>query len=386
MNLDQEQKNILRGENGRVMAMAMETVVKYGDAFSAKRLVPIKSAHLAGTFGMGPFHAYIKILQQMVTEGLKVKVPTTVNPRPGYDLNFINRRVVFTNQQTLEELLAAIGVIPNYSCVCYEKENVPSFGDRLAWAESSAVQFANSVLGARTNRNSILIDVCCAVTGFAPEFGYLLDDHRRGQLLVKLDIKKMDASALGYILGRKVVDKVPVIEHYPFTRIELKNMGGSMAASGGVALFHVEGLTPEAPDLKTVFDGPPKHTITITQQDLDDVRTRGAQDVGTVIFGCPQMTCEEALAIAGKFAGRKVTIPTWFCLEPGEFALFKTHSLYGKVIDAGITVSQVCPLAAFSVRLSKKHVLTPSGKLLYYLKGADYGNEEDCLKACGVFS
>ena len=145
MKLDPEQESILKGDNGRVMAMAMETVVKYGEAFGAKRLVPIKSAHLAGTFGIGPYRAYIQILRQIVSEGLRVKVPTTVNPKPGYDLNFINRRIVFTNQQSLEQLLTAIGIKRDYSCAfCYEKANVPSFGDRLAWAESSAVQFAKN--------------------------------------------------------------------------------------------------------------------------------------------------------------------------------------------------------------------------------------------------
>ncbi|HVN70867.1 MAG TPA: aconitase X catalytic domain-containing protein [Desulfomonilia bacterium] len=384
MKLEPEQESMRSGENGRIMAKAMETVVRYGEAFGAKRLVPIKSAHLAGTFGIGPFRAYLQILGQIASEGLKVRVPTTVNPRPGYNLNFINRRIAFPKQEPLEELLAAIGTTPNYSCVCYEKANVPSFGDRLAWAESSAVQFANSVLGARTNRNSILMDVCCAITGFTPEFGYLLDAHRRGQMLVKLDIKKMDAPALGYLLGERVVDKVPVLEHYPFSRIELKNMGGSMAASGGVALFHVEGLTPEAPGMNSVFDGPPETTITVTQEDLDSMRLHRPGKADMVVFGCPQMTCAEALGLAEKFAGKKARVPTWFCMVPHELALFREHVLYGKTLDAGVMVLEYCPLGALSLRLGKKHILTPSGKLLYYLKGADYGTEDDCLRACGV--
>jgi len=386
MKLEPEQEGILKGGNGWIMAKAMETVVRYGEAFGAKRLVPIKSAHLAGTFGIGPFRAYIQILQQITSEGLKVKVPTTVNPRPGYNLNLINRRIAFPKQEHLEWLLKSIGITPNYSCVCYEKANVPSFGDRLAWAESSAVQFANSVLGARSNRNSILMDVCCSITGFTPEFGYLLDRHRRGQMLIRMDIRKMDASALGYLLGERVVDKVPVLEHYPFNRIELKNMGGAMAASGGVALFHVEGLTPEAPDLKSVFDAQPSATITITQKDLDSLRLRRPGVADMVVFGCPQMIYEEVLGLAEKFTGKKVRVPTWFCMVPHELALFREHELYGKTLDAGVSILEYCPLAALSLRLGKKHILTSSGKLLYYLKGADYGTEDDCLKACGVIS
>jgi cis-L-3-hydroxyproline dehydratase len=384
MKLNPEQESMLKGGNGLILAKAMQTVVKYGEAFKAKKLVPIKSGHLAGTFGIGPFKVYIQILRQIAAEGIKVRVPTTVNPRPGHDLNFINRHIVLTKQKVLDELLSAIGVIPNYSCDCYEKANVPSFGDRVAWAESSAVQFANSVLGARTNRNSILMDVCCSLTGYAPEFGYMLDEHRRGQMLIKLNIKKIDAPALGYLLGKEVVDKVPVIEHYPFNRIELKNMGGAMAASGGVALFHVEGLTPEAPDMKSVFDGPPKTTITVTQEDLDSLRVRNTENADMVVFGCPQMTCAEAIAIAEKYAGKKVRIPTWFCMAPDELADFKKHELYKKALEAGVTILDVCPLAALSIRLGKKHVLTHSGKMVYYLKGAVYGTEDDCLRACGV--
>ena len=124
-------------------------------------------------------------------------------------------------------------------------------------------------------------------------------------MLVKLDVKRMDAPALGYLLGQKVVDKVPFIEHYPFSRIELKNMGGAMAASGGVALFHVEGVTPEAPDMKSVFDGPPKVTITVTQEDLDNLRLRRPEIADMVVFGCPQMTCAESSGILRRTSGEE---------------------------------------------------------------------------------
>ena len=105
---------------------------------------------------------------------------------------------------------------------------------------------------------------------------------------------------------------------------------------------------------------------------------------GIVIFGCPQMTCEETLTIAERFVNKRVKIPTWFCLAPDELTLFKAHYLYGKTLDAGITVSQDCPLAAFSMRLSRKRIITPSGKMLYYMKEVNYGTEDDCLRACGV--
>jgi len=383
MELEPEQESILRGESGRALALAMKTLVDYGEAFGARRLVPIKSSHLAGTFGILPFRAYYEILDQVSAEGVRVKVPTTVNPRPGRELSLLSR-VTFGRQRRLERRIEAMGVTPNYSCVCYERENVPGPGDRLAWAESSAVAFANSVLGARTNRNSILIDLCSAVSGLTPEFGFLLDENRRGRVLIKLKVDRMDASALGFIIGREVVDRVPVIEHYDFSPVELKNLGGSMAASGGVALFHVEGLTPEAPDLKTPFDGGPEETITITQKELDDLRTDRPDRADMVVFGCPQMTYDEAVGLGEHFRGRRVKRTTWFCMIPEAMERFKETELYDVIRLAGVEVYAHCPLAALTMRSERRQVITQSGKLFYYLHGTVYGSEDDCLRASGV--
>ncbi len=381
MKLEPEQESILAGESGRALALAMQTLVSYGDSFSAPRLVPVKSAHLAGSFGAFVYKAYFRIVEQLLAEGAGVKVHTTVNPRPGRSFSLANR-VTFATQPRLERWLERLGVFPNYSCVCYERDNVPKTGDPLAWAESSAVQYANSVLGARTNRNSVLIDLCSAVTGYTPEFGYLLDENRRGRLLIKLQVKNMDASALGYIVGREAVDRVPVIEHHDFSRIELKNMGGAMAASGAVALFHVEGLTPEAPDMKTVFEGEPKDVITITQDDLDSLRNPREPDM--VVLGCPQMTYDEAVETGPFFADKRVKAPTYFCMAPGDKERFEKTELGQKVVSSGVKLFDFCPLAALTVRRSSRRVLTNSGKLYYYLAGTDYGSTEDCLKACGV--
>jgi len=370
-------------EKGGAEALALKTLVAYGEAFGAMRLVPVHSAHLAGSFGILAFSTYLKILDQLVAEGSRVKVKTTLNPRPGYEQNLINR-ITFKNQKRLEKNLSALGVTPNFSCVCYEGANVPGPGDRLGWAESSAVQYANSVLGARTNRNSLVIDLCSAVTGLTPEFGYLLDENRRGRLLVKLAVDRMDPSALGFIIGKRAVGRVPVLEHCDFSKVDLKNLGGSMASSGAVALFHVEGVTPEAPDMKTVFDGEPEETITITQKDLDDLRFDKPESADMVVFGCPQMTLDEALELAPHFEGRRVQKPTWFCMVPAAREKFKGSKEHDAVRAAGVEINCWCPLAALSVRLGRKTVLTNSGKLYYYLHGTEYGNRQDCLRACGV--
>jgi len=382
MKLEPEQKAMLNGEQGHVIALALKTLVHYGKAFGAQRLVPIKSAHLAGSFGSISYSAYYIVLEQFIKAGLRVKVPTTINPRPGHDLNLLNR-IAFGKQNALDFKMQQLGVTPNYSCVCYEKDNVPNVGDCLAWSESSAVQFANSVLGARTNRNSLLIDLCSAITGFTPEFGYLLDENRRGKIVVKLNINKMDPSALGFIIGRKVVSKVPVIEHYNFSRSDLKNMGGAMAAAGGIALFHVEGLTPDASDMKAAFAGvEPESIITITQDDLSAIQTGQADCSDLVVFGCPQLNLEEACLLASKFSVKRVKKPAWFCMIPADKINFEKTDLYKKIRTADIKVYTHCPLSALTVQLRRKRVLTPSGKLFYYLESAEYADLDNCIRAC----
>lgn len=388
MRLTGEQQAVLDGHEGVVMANCLRTLVQYGKAFDAPRLVPIKSAHLTGSFKIFFYTAYYEIVRQLVEAGIRVKVPTTLNPRPGYDYAPQNR-IVFKSQKWHEEQLEALGVTPNYSCVCYHGANVPEYGDVLGWAESSAIIYANSVIGARSNRNSIMVDICQAVTGLTPEFGYLYDENRKGEVLVKLDIEEMDAPALGFLVGKIAVDRNPVLTHYPFTNAELKNMGAAMASSGGVTMFGVEGLTPEAPDLDTAFDGSePAETVTITQRDIDGVRAERAvqQGASQIAFGCPQMTLDEVTEISRHFVGKKIAKPVSFHLMPDAADEFSKTGLYQEVLNAGVQIQRHCPLAGLSLRigLGRKDVLTPSGKLFYYLEGTRYGNLDDVLREAGV--
>lgn len=387
MQLTAEQQAVLDGAEGPVMAKCLRTLVRYGETFNAPRLVPIKSAHLTGSFKIFFYTGYYEIVRQLVDAGIKVKVPTTLNPRPGFDYKLQNR-IIFKSQKWHEAQLEALGVTPNYSCVCYQNANVPEFGDILGWAESSAIIFANSVLGARSNRNSIMVDICQAVTGLTPEFGYLLDENRRGQVMINLDIENMDAPALGFLVGRIAVDRVPVLSHHPFSWTELKNMGAAMASSGGVSLFHVLGLTPEAPDHETAFHGgEPEETVTITQADLDGLcaEPQAQQNSGVVAFGCPQMTLEETVDIARHFVGKKVNKPVLFHLLPEAADAFAETDLYQDVLNAGVEIHAHCPLAGMSLRIGRNtDVLTPSGKLYYYLEGTRYAKVDDVLRAAGV--
>lgn len=388
MQLTDEQQALLDGSGGEVMAKCLRTLVRYGRAFDAARLVPIRSAHLTGSFKIFFYTAYYDIVRQLVQAGIRVKVPTTLNPRPGYDYSPQNR-IVFRSQKWHESQLEALGVTPNYSCVCYQQANVPEFGDVLGWAESSAIIFANSVIGARSNRNSIMVDICQAVTGLTPEFGYLLDENRRGQVMIEFDIERMDAPALGFLIGQIAVDRVPVLSHFPFSWTELKNMGAAMASSGSVTLFHVLGLTPEAPDAETAFGGrEPEQTVTITQADLDAVQAelQARQDAGVIAFGCPQLTLEEAEEIGRHFVGKRVRKPVLFHMIPAAAEALAETPLYQDLLNAGVEIHQHCPLAGLSLRIgrSRRQVLTPSGKLYYYLEGTRYGTVDQVLRAAGV--
>jgi predicted aconitase len=387
MRLTSDQQALLDGAEGPVLAKCMRTLVRYGAAFGAPRLVPIASAHLTGSFKIFFYTAYYEIVRQLVEAGVRVRVPTTLNPRPGYDYRPQNR-ILFRSQRWHEQQLEALGVTPNYSCVCYEYANIPGFGDVLGWAESSAVIFANSVIGARSNRNSIMVDICQAVTGLTPEFGYLLDENRRGQLLVDVSgITRMDAPALGFLIGRLAVDRVPVLTHWPFDRAQLKNLGAAMASSGSVTMFHVVGLTPEAPDLATAFGGrEPPEVHRIAQRDLESIRSTAAeqQDAGVIAFGCPQMTLAEAAEIGRHFVGRRVRKPVLFHMIPQAAEEFSKLPLYQEVLRAGVEVHTHCPLAGLSLRIGVGNVLTPSGKLYYYLQGTRYGSVDEVLRAAGV--
>lgn len=386
IELTKEQQAYRDGDAGLELQLATETLIRYGKAFSAERLVPIVSAHLAGSFAISAYSGYYELFDRLVAAGVRVRVPTTVNPHPGHDYSLPNRWLVFRRQEHHERQLERLGVMLNFSCVCYYEANVPRFGDILGWAESSAVIYANSVIGARTNRHSIMIDVCMAVTGWTPDFGLLQDEHRKGDVLVKLDVDEMDACAVGYLVGRRLVNKVPVLTHYPFDATELKNMGAAMAAAGGIGLFHVVGATPEAPTLDAVFHREPEETITITQQDLDALRLERSQqaEAGMIVFGCPQMTLEEVQQIGRHFVGKKVKRRVLFHVVPSALTQLRELPLHNQLIEAGVELYRHCPLASLSLRFGGGRILTPSGKLHYYLQDADYGNLDDALRIAGV--
>lgn len=386
--LDDAQQDMLAGKEGEMVAKCLKTMIDLGETLGATRMVPITFGHITGTFAMSPFHGYYQLLDKLVDAGCKVKVPTTTNPHPGREFSFENR-LFLRPQIHHEECLRRLGVIQNYSCVAYYEENTPPLGAIGGCGESSVVVYMNSMLGARTNIWGVLTDFYQSISGYTPEFGLLLDENRRGEVLFDISgLKDPDPDALGLYVGFKAVDRLPVLTHYPFDKWQMKHLLSAANSSGAARLVHVEGVTPEAPDIKTAMQAQdPVEVFKVTQADLDGMRASRDVQAGTdvVVFGCPQMTAHEALQIAPAFVGKQLKKRTLFSMVPMELERLKAYDEYEQLQLAGVEFVPACPLTYLTVRNDNlKNVLTDSGKLHYYLSGAQFATTQDCLREAGI--
>ena len=270
-----DEKACLDGRRGDANRLAMELLVEVGRSFGAARLIPITSAHILGHFG-SLHQAGIDFLGHLVKGGGRCAVPTTVDPSSVDFDRWEKFRVPADyrdRQKKLADLVEALGVIPSWSCTPYCAFNVPRFGDNIAWAESSAVAFANSVIGARTNRTPFGLDICAAITGKVPEFGLYCDENRRGSILFEVtvtDMSDLDYHTLGAIVGRRSGFHVPVIKGVDprVSTDRLRTFGAGAASAGSVALFHMMGITPEA-SMADPFGGlKPVERIVIGRKEL----------------------------------------------------------------------------------------------------------------------
>ena len=388
MKLTDEQEAIVNGAEGPMVAKCLKTMIHIGEIMGAKRMVPITFGHITGTFAMSPFHGYYELLDQLVNAGCKVKVPTTCNPHAGRAFSFEDRKFL-RPQIHHEECIRRLGVTTNWSCVAYYDENTPPFGAIGGCGESSVVVYMNSMLGVRTNIWGVLTDFYQSISGFTPEFGLLLDEARIATVLFDIsELKDPDPDALGLYVGTKAIDRIPVLTHYPFDKWQMKHLLSAANSSGAARIVHVEGVTPEAPDLKTALAGKePVEVFKVTQADIDSMRAPKEVQAQTqvVVFGCPQMTCHEALQLAPAFVGKQVDKRTLFSMVPLELERLKEYDVYDQLLEAGIEFVPACPLVYLTIRDDNlKNVLTDSGKLHYYLAGAQFGTTDDCLKHAGV--
>ena len=416
MFLTDEQKAILNGSKGETMAKVMETVVRYGELFGAERLVPVTSKynHLVTSFGLKMIGPVYDIMSELIEAGAVSGQKFSVDPRPvdpKVPANFLQKLIfnkfMYSKQDFYEGQLNALGLMDKdaFTCTCYMDEvgNKPARGEVLSWAESSAVVYANSVLGARCNRNSGIIDIMGSVAGFVPEFGLLTDEGRRADWIIEIKTtKKPEAQLLGSAIGMKVMEDVPYVkgldkwigdELNDAACTYLKDFGAATASNGAVGLYHIDNLTPEAKDMgdALIKDGAKVYVI-------DDAELERVYREYPVIWknpdakpklcfmGCPHMSLEQlkswtdkveaGLAEAGN---KKVQIPTVFTASPAVIREFEKTEYAPRLKATGVIVSYICPLMYMNNPLcGKVPVITSSNKLRTYTT-AKYCTDDEIL-------
>ena len=414
MILTKEQEAILNGEKGETLAKVMKTLVMYGDAFEAEKLVPITSKynHLVTSFGLKVMAPVYDLMQQLLDAGVCSEQKFSVDPRPldknvpaNFLQNFVFNKFMYTKQDFYEKQLVKLGLMDEnaFTCACYMDEvgNKPEKGDVLSWAESSAVVYANSVLGARCNRNSGIIDIMGSIVGYVPYFGLLTDEGRKATWVVKVETtKKPEAQLLGSAIGMKVMEDVPYVvgldkwignELNDAACSYLKDFGAATASNGAVGLYHIDGLTPEAVELgeSLIAEGAREYII-------DDAELQRVQDNYPVIWkdpdatpklcfiGCPHLSLEqlkdwtlkveEGLKASGN---KKVLIPTVFTAAPKVLEAFNATEYAARLKATGVITSYICPLMYMNNPLCKKMpVITSSNKLRTYTSARYYTDAE----------
>ena len=386
MQLTEEEERMVAGEDGEAIRLSMEILTRIGDVYGAKRLVPVSSAHAGCAYPS--FCVSVDIMVKFAVLGGKVQVVTTVNPILNPD-NFGDwgqlQEPDRIKQATVRQVNAIkkMGVIPNWSCVPYFEGNLPRVGEPISWVESSAIVFANSVLGARTNRTAVGIDIASAITGRVPEFGLLLNENRVGNALVKMEFQPkslFDYNTIGFIIGKACSGKVPVIQGLPSrtTSNELKVMGAAAATKGGIALYHAIGITPEAPTKEQAFQGQkPELEMIIHESDIrfavDEMNTIKGGKVEAVLVGCPYPTISEIRELAELLKWRKIHEDIMFCIFASSNTINCSRNMgYINVIEAaGAKIFEGECIVAHSVTAwGWKNVATNSAKYACTLSSA----------------
>ena len=414
MNLTPEQQAILNGEKGEVLAKVMKTLVMYGDAFGAEKLVPVTSkyGHTVISFGINTMKPVYDLYDQLLASGVKFQQKFTADPLP-LDPNvpsnllqdLVFKQFMYKLQPRYEEQLRRMGMKDekDFTCACYFDEvgNIPEKGEVLSWAESSAVVYANSVLGARCNRNSGIIDVMGSMLGYVPYFGLLTDEGRKATWVVEVKTtKKPEAQLLGSAIGMKVMEDVPYVkglDKWIGTELDgdakayLKDFGAATASNGAVGLYHIDGLTPEAVEQGESLIAEGAKVYIIDDAELDRVKNnypvmwKDKNATPKLCFvGCPHLSYDqlvewtENVSEALKKNGRsKVSIPTVFTAAPAVVEKFNATPNAAKLKATGVVLSYICPLMYMNNPLAgKMPVITNSNKLRTYTTSRYYTSAE----------
>ena len=417
MYLTDEQQAILNGSKGETMAKVMKTLVMYGEAFGADKMVPVTSEynHLVTSFGLKMMKPVFDLMQQLIDAGVTSGQKFSVDPRPldknvpaNFLQNLVFNKFMYSKQADYEKQLDQLGLMDEnaFTCACYLDQvgNKPQKGEVLSWAESSAVVYANSVLGARCNRNSGIMDIMGSIAGFVPHFGLLTDEGRKATWVIRVETsQKPEAQLLGSAIGMKVMEDVPYIygmdkwlgsQLTDETCAYLKDFGAATASNGAVGLYHVDGLTPEAKEQGSALIAEDAKEFVVTDAVLEETRKNypvmwkdPAAQPRLCFVGCPHMSLqqlkdwtvavEEGLKAAGN---KKVLIPTVFTTAPAVKKQFEQTEYAARLAKTGVILSYICPLMYMNNPLCKSMpVMTSSNKLRTYTT-ARYYTEADILK------
>ena len=396
------------------MAKVMKTLVMFGDAFGAEKMVPVTSKHnhLVTSFGLKVMSPVYDLMQQLLDAGVKSGQTFSVDPRPidknvpaNFLQNLVFNKLMYTKQDFYEGQLKKLGLLSDdaFTCACYLDQvgNKPEKGDILSWAESSAVVYANSVLGARCNRNSGIMDIMGSIVGYVPYFGLLTDEGRKATWIVKIETtKKPEAQLLGSAIGMKVMEDVPYViglDKWIGSELDdsactyLKDFGAATASNGAVGLYHIDNLTPEAKELgkELIAEGAKEYVI--TDAELERVKAnypvvwKDPDATPKLCFmGCPHMSLQQLkdwtdkVEAALKAAGNKtVLIPTVFTAPPKVLEEFNKTDYAARLKATGVITSYICPLMYMNNPLCKKMpVITSSNKLRTYTSARYYTDDE----------
>jgi len=405
--LSERDEQMLADGHGRAAQLAMSILVRMADVYGATEMMDVTQAHIDGCSVLSD--SGLEFAETLASLGAKVSVPTTLNMVP---LDFQNWRRLGVPEEfaskarRMTEAYVTMGCVPTCTCAPYQGYLTPRFGQQIAWGESNAIVYANSVLGARTNRYGDYFDICAAITGRVPKAGLHLRQNRKGQVLVRLiDIEPalLDADdfypVLGHFLGHLVQDGIPVIEGLPdtVTSDQFKALGAAAASAGAVGLFHAVGVTPEAGTLEDAFQGGvPEQVVEVYLSDLMKARVdlstaeEGAR-LDAVVLGCPHASYAEFQQLAQAIQsldrplspGVRVIVLT----NQASHALLQRSDFVSTLVDFGVEiVLDTCPFSLPIISPEAKVVMTNSGKWAYYAPGelgvqVAFGSRRDCIRS-----
>ncbi len=394
MHLTKQEERILNGEKGVGYQKAMELLVAIGDAYDAPRMIEISRAHAASSGQEGDLY-FVELLAK---GGAKCQVPTSTNPV--YDTECFDPLFCISKKDSevprrVKEAYAQVGAILSWCCTPYITENIPMYGENVAFSESSATPFVNAIIGARTNREAAQSALAAGVIGKTPEYGLYITENRKGTVHVKIEAKlndEFDYSLLGQFVGKQVGYGTPVftgIKKRPSTE-DLINLCAMLNTSGAVSMFHIPGITVEAPSLKEAFgNSKPRDTVNVTDRDLkktEEQLSTASGKIDLVQLGCPHYTLRQVANVAEKLEGKKIhrNVNFWVCTSATALLLARRMGHVATIEKAGgHVVADTCIDMTCWNPFKEKTGMTDSPKCAYYrrFKNVIVARQSECIEA-----